>query len=115
MLNAAPGTPVFPSVPFVVESLGPWAVEYGLTPGVSSSICVKFRPCVGRSRMIFSSTTLPSSADVVWSSSDCAVTSTVSVAAPTWRVTLRATVWLTSTVKGMICALLKPDSSTVRT
>jgi hypothetical protein len=63
--------------------------------------------------MTFCSITFPSSAVEAWSSSEGAVTSTVSVISPTVRVTFRATVSLTPTVKSASCALLKPAISTV--
>ena len=114
-----PGIPVLPSKLLIaVESPpfapGPWAVDTGLTPGVSTRSCVKLRPCSGMSLMTFSSITLPSSEVEPCSSSDCAVTSTLSSTVPTFRLTLRATVSFTPTTNAATLAVAKPVSSIVR-
>ena len=69
---------------------------------------MKLRPWSGTPRITFSSTTFPSSAVVVWRSSDCALTSMASVTSPTFRLTLRATVSLTPTVKAETLVGAKP-------
>ena len=74
---------------------------------------MKFRPCSGMARMTCSWTTLPSVAVEACSSSDCAVTSTLSVISPTRRLMFWATDSPTPTANGASRVVEKPACSTL--
>jgi len=78
----------------------PWAVETGVAPGVSVSNWVKFRPLSGKSLTALSGITVPNSDDENCRSGDVAVTSMVSVVAPTLNITGWEIVWFTANSKG---------------
>ena len=74
---------------------------------------MKFRPWSGMLRITRSSTTLPSVAVDACSSSDCAITSTLSVISPTRRLTFWPNVSPTPTANGASRVVEKPACSTL--
>ena len=102
--------PTFPSTPPMLLFCD---VDSGVTPGVSVSSCVKFRPFNGRSCTVRSLMTLPSSEVDAWTNSLPAVISTTSVISPTDSERFCVRVSLTPRVKGFVRDFLNPFTSTI--